>query len=96
MKSLIQAIVVSAVLAVPAVSFAQSNAPVSSGAVQGATASSYGGAADGISASGSHHPLRSMARVFHRMDHAIRSSIRPDANDGMQPVYFGSSIRARV
>jgi hypothetical protein len=90
MKSFIQAIVVSAVLAVPAVSFAQSNASVSSGAVQGATASSYGGVADGTSASGSHHPLRSMDRVFHRMDHAVRSSVRPDANDGMQPVYFGS------
>jgi hypothetical protein len=88
MKSLIQAIAVAAVLAVPAVSFAQS--PLSSGAVENATAPSYGGVADGTSASGSHHPLRSMDRVLHRTEHAIRSSIRPDDNDGMQPVYFGS------
>ena len=85
MKSLIQAVVVAAVLAVPAVSFAQSNAPL-----QNASASSYGGAADGTSASGSHHPLRSFDRVVHRLDNKIRSSIRPDANDGMEPVYFGS------
>jgi hypothetical protein len=85
MKSLIQAIVVAAVLAVPAVSFAQSSAPL-----QNATASSYGSVADGTSASGSHHPLRSIDRVVHRVDSKIRSSIRPDANDGMEPVYFGS------
>jgi hypothetical protein len=90
MKSLIQAIVVAAVLAAPAVSFAQSNASLSGGAVQNAAASSYGGLADGTSASGSHHPLQSMDRVIHRLDHAIGASIRPDANDGMQPVYFGS------
>ena len=90
MKSLIQAVVVAAVLAVPAVSFAQSNAPLSSGAVQNASASSYGGVADGTSASSSHHPLGSFDRVVHRVDNKIRSSIRPDANDGMQPVYFGS------
>jgi hypothetical protein len=58
--------------------------------VQNAAASSYGGVADGTSASGSHHPLQSMDRVIHRLDHAIGASIRPDANDGMQPVYFGS------
>ncbi len=90
MKSLIQAIAVAAVLAVPAVSFAQSNAPATSVAVQNATAPGYGGVADGTSASGSHHPLRSMERVVHRIDHGIRSSIRPDANDGMEPIYFGS------
>jgi hypothetical protein len=85
MKSLIQAVVVATVLAVPAVSFAQSNAPL-----QNASASSYGGVADGTSASSSHHPLRSIDRVVHRLDNKIRSSIRPDANDGMEPVYFGS------
>jgi hypothetical protein len=91
MKSLIQTIAVAAVLAVPAVSFAQSNAPSSSGAVQNANASSsYGGVADGTSASASHHPLRSMERVVHRIDHGIRSSIRPDVNDGMKPTYFGA------
>ncbi|MFK4442838.1 hypothetical protein ABH944_002948 [Caballeronia udeis] len=85
MKSLIQAVVVAAVLAVPAVSFAQSNAPQ-----QNATASGYGGAADGTSASSSHRALRSFDRVVHRVDNTIRSSIRPDANNGMKPVYFGS------
>jgi len=85
MKSLIQAVVVAAVLAVPAVSFAQSNAPL-----QNAGTSSYGGVADSTSESGSHHSLRSFDRVIHRVDNKIRSSIRPDANDGMEPVYFGS------
>ncbi|SOE57748.1 hypothetical protein SAMN05414139_01269 [Burkholderia sp. D7] len=85
MKSLIQAVVVAAVLAVPAVSFAQSNTPQ-----QDVTASSYGGVADGTSASGAHRALRSFDRVVHRVDNKIRSSIRPDANDGMEPVYFGS------
>ena len=85
MKSLIQAVVVAAVLAVPAVSFAQSNAPL-----QNASASSYGGVAESTSASGSHPPLRSLDRVVHRVDNKIRSSIRPDANDGMESVYFGS------
>jgi hypothetical protein len=85
MKSLIQAVVVAAVLAVPAISFAQSTAPQ-----QNATVSSYGGVADGTSASGFHHPLRAIDGAVHRVDNKIRSSIRPDANDGMEPVYFGS------
>jgi hypothetical protein len=90
MKSLIQAIAVAAVLAVPAVSFAQSNAPDSSTAVQNSAASGYGGVADDASASGSHHPLRALDHSIHAMGHAIRSSIRPDPNDGMKPTYFGS------
>jgi hypothetical protein len=85
MKSLIQAVVVAAVLAVPAVSFAQSSAPQ-----QDAAASSYGGAPDGTSATGSHRALHSIDQVVHRVDNKIRSSIRPDANDGMEPIYFGS------
>ncbi|CAD6560864.1 hypothetical protein LMG28727_07247 [Paraburkholderia kirstenboschensis] len=90
MKSLIEAIALAAVFAVPAVSFAQSNAPLTGVAVQNANAPGYGGVADGTSASGSHHPLRSMERMVHRIDHEIRSSIRPDGNDGMKPIYFGS------
>jgi hypothetical protein len=89
MKSLIQAIAVVAVLGVPAVSFAQSNAPVTSVAVQNSAASGYGGVADDTSASGSHHPLRALDHSIHSMGHAIRSSIRPDPNDGMKPTYFG-------
>jgi len=85
MKSLIQAVAVAAVIAVPAVSFAQSNA-----ALQNASASSYGGVAEGTSASDSHHPLQSIDRVVHRVDNRVRSSIRSDANDGMESVYFGS------
>ena len=90
MKSLVQAIAVAAVLAVPAVSFAQSNAPVTTAALQNGTASSYGGVADGTSASGSRHPLSSLDHSIHSMEHAIHSSIRPDPNDGMKPIYFGS------
>ena len=87
MKSLIQAIAVAAVLSVPAVSFAQSNvsAPTNNAAVSG-----YGGVADATSASGSHHPLQALDHSVHSMGHAIRSSIRPDPNDGMKPIYFGS------
>jgi hypothetical protein len=90
MKSLIQAIAVAAVLAVPAASFAQSNVQDTNSAAQVTAASSYGGIADGSTASGSHHPLRSFDRAVHRVDNKIRASIRPDANDGMKPVYFGS------
>jgi quercetin dioxygenase-like cupin family protein len=39
---------------------------------------------------GFHHPLRAIDGAVHRVDNKIRSSIRPDANDGMEPVYFGS------
>jgi|HubBroStandDraft_5_1064220.scaffolds.fasta_scaffold75914_1 hypothetical protein len=90
MKSFIQAIAVAAVLAVPAVSFAQSNVADNGGAAQTATAPSYGGVADGTSATGAHHPFQSLDHKLHRVDQAIKSSIRPDPNDGMKPIYFGS------
>ena len=89
MKSLIQAIAVAAVLSVPAVSFAQSNAGAPSAAVQSSAASGYGGVSDDASASGSHHPLRALDHSIHSVGHAIRSSIRPDPNDGMKPIFFG-------
>jgi hypothetical protein len=89
MKTLIQAIAVAAVLAVPAVSFAQSNAPDTGAAIQNSAASGYGGVADGTSASASHHPLRALDHSFHSAGRAIRSSIRPDPNDGMKPTFFG-------
>ncbi|KQR81736.1 hypothetical protein ASG35_05450 [Burkholderia sp. Leaf177] len=53
-------------------------------------ASSFGGVAESTSASGSHHSLRAFDSNVARVSHKIRSSVRPDANDGMQPVYFGS------
>ncbi|WP_375508980.1 DUF4148 domain-containing protein [uncultured Caballeronia sp.] len=53
-------------------------------------ASGFGGVADGASASGSHHSLRAVEGDVARVGHKIGSSVRPDANDGMQPVYFGS------
>ena len=89
MKTLIQAIAVAAVLGVPAVSFAQSNAPATSAAVQNSAASGYGGVADDTTASGSHHPLQALDHSIQTTGRAIRSSIRPDPNDGMKPVYFG-------
>jgi hypothetical protein len=55
-----------------------------------AAANSFGGVADSTSATGSHHSLRAVEGDVARVDHKIRSSVRPDANDGMQPVYFGS------
>jgi hypothetical protein len=87
MKSLIQAIAVAAVLSVPTVSFAQSDA---SAAKNNAAVSGYGGVADDTSASGSHHPLLALDHSIHSMGHAIRSSIRPDPNDGMKPIFFGA------
>jgi hypothetical protein len=87
MKSLIQAIAVAAVLCVPAVSFAQSD---NSAAMNNAAVSGYGGVADDTSASGSHHPLQALDHSIHAMGHTIRSSIRPDPNDGMKPIYFGA------
>ncbi|QCP54160.1 hypothetical protein FAZ95_34860 [Trinickia violacea] len=88
MKSLIQAIAVAAVLSVPAVSFAQSDASVP--ANNNAAVSAYGGVADDTSASGSHHPIQALDHSIHSMGHAIRSSIRPDPDDGMKPIYFGA------
>lgn len=91
---LVQSLVVAAALAIPAVaSFAQSNvtaAPVNSQVVQNDAASDSGGVADGTSASGSHQHLHSFRNAVSRLDHKIQGSIRPDANDGMKPIYFGS------
>jgi hypothetical protein len=53
-------------------------------------ATDVGGIADGTSASGTHHPLRAFDHAVARLDHKVKASIRPDANDGMKPVYFGS------
>src|ERR1700756_2677538 len=64
MKSLMQAIAVAAVLSVPTVSFAQSDA---SAAKNNAAVSGYGGVADDTSASGSHHPLLALDHSIHSM-----------------------------
>jgi hypothetical protein len=57
---------------------------------QNGAATDVGGVAEGTSASGTHHPLRAFDRAVVRLDHKVKASIRPDANDGMKPVYFGS------
>jgi hypothetical protein len=92
---LVQSLVVAAALAIPAVSsFAQSSeqaAPVNAQIVQtNAAAADVGGVADGSTASGARHELRSFRSAVSRVGHKIEGSIRPDANDGMKPVYFGS------
>jgi len=88
---LVQSLVVAAALAIPAVSsFAQSNEAAAPINTQVAAAGDVGGVADGTSASGSHHELRSLRSAVSRVGHKIEGSIRPDANDGMKPVYFGS------
>lgn len=92
---LVQSLVVAAALAIPAVSsFAQSSqaaAPINTQAAHTVEAAGdVGGVADGTSASGSHHELRSFRSAVSRVGHKIEGSIRPDANDGMKPVYFGS------
>ena len=49
-----------------------------------------GGTSEGTSVSGSQHPIRSFDGAVARVVRKINGSIRPDPNDGMQPVYFGS------
>jgi hypothetical protein len=72
---LVQSLVVAAALAIPAVSsFAQSNEA----------------AAPVNSPSATHQHLRSLRNDVSRLGHKIQGSIRPDANHGMQPIYFGS------
>ena len=53
------------------------------------TPAGYGGVADGTSAAGSHHPFRVLGHSIHAVGHTIQSSVRPDLNDGMKPIYFG-------
>jgi hypothetical protein len=87
---LVQSLVVAAALAIPAVSsFAQTNDAVAP-AQTTAAAADVGGVADGSSASGNHPHLRSFRNAISRVGHKIQGSIRPDANDGMKPIYFGS------
>ncbi|MEI5996064.1 hypothetical protein H3V53_02205 [Paraburkholderia bengalensis] len=85
---LVQSLVVAAALAIPAVSsFAQSTdtAPATNAPV---TQADVGGVADGSSAAGTqHHGFRN---AVSRVEHKIQGSIRPDANSGMKPIYFGN------
>lgn len=53
------------------------------------TAAGYGGVADGMSSSGSHHPLLAINHSIHSLERTILSSVRPDPNDGMKSIYFG-------
>jgi hypothetical protein len=71
---LAQSLVVAAALAIPAVS----------------SFAQPNGAAAGNSLSGTHQHLRSFRNDVSRLGHKIQGSIRPDANDGMKPIYFGS------
>ena len=91
---LVQSLVVAAALAIPAVSsFAQTSqaAPADNQIVQANNAAAdAGGVTDGTSASGARHELRSFRNAVSHVGHKIEGSIRPDANDGMKPVYFGS------
>jgi hypothetical protein len=92
---LVQSLVVAAAFAIPAVSsFAQSNeaaAPANSQVAHvNDAAEDFGGVADGTSVSGTHQHLRSFRNDVSRLGHKIQGSIRPDANDGMKPIYFGS------
>ena len=85
---LVQSLVVAAALAIPAVSsFAQSTdaAPAANAQV---SRTDVGGVADGSAASGTqHHGFRN---AVSRVEHKIQGSIRPDANSGMKPIYFGN------
>jgi hypothetical protein len=98
---LVQSLIVVAALAIPAASsFAQSTEVVVPTNVQVAqtsvnpgsgAAADLGGVADGTSTSGSHHQLRSFGTAVSHLGHKIQGSIRPDANDGMKPVFFGGA-----
>lgn len=52
--------------------------------------SGFGGAADGSSAAGAHHLRGSFVSAVERVGHKVEGSIRPDANNGLKSVYFGS------
>ncbi|WP_109477217.1 hypothetical protein [Paraburkholderia sp. C35] len=87
---IVQSLVIAAALAIPAVSsFAQSNPAPATANAQAASAD-VGGVADGSSASGAHPRLHAFDSAVARVGHKIQGSIRPDANDGMKPVYFGN------
>ncbi len=98
---LVQSLIVVAALAIPAASsFAQSNEAVAPSNVQAVqtsvnpgsdAATGFGGVADGTSASGSHHELRSFGTAVSHLGHKIQGSVRPDPNDGMKPVFFGGA-----
>ena len=98
---LVQSLIVAAALAIPAASsFAQSNQAVAPTNVQAAqtsvnqgsdAATEFGGVADGTSASGGHHELRSFGTAVSHLGHKIQGSVRPDPNDGMKPVFFGGA-----
>jgi hypothetical protein len=89
---LVQSLVVAAALAIPAVSaFAQANDAANAQVANSSVAAAdVGGVADGSSASGHHPHLRAFRNDIARVGHKIQGSIRPDANDGMKPIYFGS------
>jgi hypothetical protein len=90
---LVQSLVVAAALAIPAVSsFAQTTdaASVDNPIVHTSAAGDSGGVNDGTSASGARHELHAFGHAIARVGHKIEGSIRPDANDGMKPIYFGS------
>ncbi|MFL9871772.1 hypothetical protein [Paraburkholderia megapolitana] len=74
---LVQSLIIAAALAVPAVSFAASN-----GADNGVAQNGF--------VAGTHHALHTVDQALVRVDHKIRASIRPDANDGMKSIYFGA------
>lgn len=96
---LVQSLIVSAALAIPGVSsFAQSNQTVTPANIQAGqtsvslengSAADSGGVADGTSAAGNRQ-LHSFRGAVSRLCHKIQGSVRPDANDGMKPVFFGS------
>ncbi|MGF6773571.1 hypothetical protein P3T18_006085 [Paraburkholderia sp. GAS199] len=87
---LVQSLIVAAALAIPAVSsFAQSN--VAAAPADAQVAADHGGVADGVSASGGRHELRSFGTAVSHLGHKIQGSVRPDPNDGMKPVFFGGA-----
>jgi Domain of unknown function (DUF4148) len=50
----------------------------------------YGGVAEGTSASGVHHLRGAFVNDVSRVGHKVKESIRPNTNNGMKSVYFGS------
>jgi uncharacterized membrane protein len=50
----------------------------------------YGGVAEGTSASGIHRLHGAFVSDVTRASHKVKESIRPNTNNGMKPVYFGS------
>jgi hypothetical protein len=93
MKSLTRTLVIAAALAIPAVSFAQTDSPANAQATQGVAATSYGGTADGSGAAGASTQGNARHHLFgfaHRNGNHSQSSDTCVGPVSYCNIFFGS------